>query len=118
MKTVLKLLIALAVLNAAARGGLAYWNFYQLKDGTQELLTFGVDATPEELRDQVVAKASELDIPVGPDDVDIRREGVRTSAVVEYTQPVELFPTYVRPMKFSFVVDAVSMRAGKTLPHR
>jgi hypothetical protein len=118
MKTIIKLVIALAVLNAVARGGFAYYNYYQLKDGTQELLTFGVDATTEELRDQVVAKAAELDLPVDPDNVDIRREGVRTSALVQYTQPVEFFPTYVRPIEFSFTVDTVSMRAGKVTPTR
>ena len=41
MKTVLKLLIAVAIMNATARVGYAAARYYQLKDESQELVTFG-----------------------------------------------------------------------------
>ena len=112
MKTVIKLLVALALLNAVFRGAMAQWNYYQLKDGTQELLTFAEDASPEQLQAQILEQASSLNIPLDADNVDVRRDGQRSSAAVSYTQPVEFFPSYVYPMQFSFVVDAVSLRAG------
>ena len=112
MKTVVKLLIVLALLNAVARSAFSMWNYYQLKDGTQQLLTFGVDATPDQLVGEILQKASELRIPLDAENVDIRRDGMRTSAAVSYKQPIEFFPRYVYPIEFSFSVDAISIRAG------
>jgi hypothetical protein len=112
MKTVLKLVIAVALLNAVARGGLAQWNYYQLKDAAQQLLTFGIDASPEQLQNEIVEKATELGIPLEAENVDVRRDGLRSSAVVAYTQPIEFFPSYVYPMQYSFTVDTLAIRAG------
>ena len=113
MKTVVKLVIVLALLNAVARSAYAWWNYYQLKDGTQQLLTFGVDVTPDQLLGEIVQKATDLDIPLDAENVDVRRDGLRTSAAVSYSQPIEFFPRYVYPVEFSFTVDTISMRAGK-----
>jgi hypothetical protein len=112
MKTVIKLIIAAALINAVARGAWAQWNYYQLKDGAQQLLTFDVDATPEQLESAILDKAMELDLPVDADDVTVKRDGLRSSATVSYTQPIEFFPKYVYPMKFSFAVDTLAIRAG------
>jgi len=112
MKTVLKLLVAIALLNAVARGAIAQWNYYQLKDSAQQLITFGADASPEQLQGEIVEKASELDIALDADDVQVTKDGLRSSAEVSYTQPVEFFPSYKYPMKFSFIVDTLAIRAG------
>jgi hypothetical protein len=61
------------------------------------------------LRDEILAKAKELSLPIQPDDVRVRRDGVRTTAQAAYTQPVEFFPKFQYPIKFSFLVDAVSL---------
>jgi hypothetical protein len=112
MKSVIKLIIAAALINAVARGAWAQWNYYQLKDGAQQLLTFDVDATPEQLESAILDKAMELDLPVDADDVTVKRDGLRSSATVSYTQPIEFFPKFVYPMKFSFAVDTLAIRAG------
>ena len=112
MKTVIKLVIAAALINALARGAWAQWNYYQLKDSAQQLLTFDVDASPEQLESAILDKAMELDIPLSADDVNVKRDGLRSSATVAYTLPIEFFPTYVRPMRFSFAVDTLAIRAG------
>ena len=114
MKTVVKLVIVLALLNAIGRSAYAAWNYYQLKDGTQQLLTFGAEATPDQLVQEILQKATELRIPLDAEHVDIRRDGDRTSAAVAYTQPVELFPRYVYPVELSFSVDALAIRAGNS----
>jgi hypothetical protein len=114
MKTVIKLIIAAALINAVARGAWAQWNYYQLKDGAQQLLTFDVDASPDQLESAILEKATELDIPVEPDDVAVKRDGLRSRATVSYTQPIEFFPKYVYPMKYSFAVDTLAIRAGNT----
>lgn len=110
MKTLLKLLVAAAIINACARGAMAAWSYYQLKDGAQQTILFGADATSAQLRDEIVRRAAELELPVEPAQVEVTREGVRTVAQAAYTQRIELFPGYERPFDFSFTVDALSVR--------
>jgi hypothetical protein len=105
LKTLVKLLIALVILNAAARGAVAAWTYYQFKDATQQLVLFGSRTPPGELRNRIVAKAAELNVPVEPEDVSVEREGVRTRAGAAYVQPVEFFPRYIYPINFSFTVE-------------
>jgi hypothetical protein len=105
IKTIVKVLIALVVLNAAARGAMATWKYYEFKDAAQQLVIFGVDSTVAELHDQVLARAQDLEVPVTPEDVTIQREGVRTWAEARYTEPVEFFPRYRYPVEFSFSVE-------------
>jgi hypothetical protein len=114
MKTLFKLVIALLLLNAVARGAWATWNYYQLRDTAQQLVLFGQKATSTQLREEIVAKAKELNVPVGASEVTVQRDGVRTVARVAYTQPVEFLPNYAYPIKFTFLVDAVSL--GGTPP--
>jgi hypothetical protein len=109
MKTLFKLVVALLVLNAAARGAWSMWSYSQFKEAAQQVVLFGQKATPEELQSSILARATELKLPVSPDDVVVRRDSVRTVAEATYTQPVEFFPNYRYPVKFSFQVDAVSL---------
>jgi hypothetical protein len=112
MKTIIKLLIALAIINATARVGLAAAKYYQLKDQSQELVTFGGNVQPGELQDQIVAKAEALQLPLNSDDVEVTRQGLHTTATAAYTQSVEVFPNYDYPIKFQFTVEGINMGAG------
>jgi hypothetical protein len=109
MSAAIKLLIAAAFLNAAARGGYAALRYYELKDETEQLIRFGTSQTSSQLHDKIVAKAQELQLPVMPEDATIRRDGVRTIAHVGYTQSIELLPRYNRPFDLSFDVEAFSL---------
>jgi hypothetical protein len=109
MKTLFKLVIAILVLNAAVRGGLATWQYYQFKDAAQQVVLFGQRADPEDIQANIVARATELSVPIRPDDVKVSREGTRTVAQGYYIQPVDFFPNYPWPVKFTFVVDAISL---------
>ena len=44
-----------------------------------------------------------------PDDIKISRNGTRTIAEGSYVQSVPFFPNYPYPVKFTFLVDAVSL---------
>ena len=109
MKTIIKLVIAIVIANAAIRVGLVAAKYYQLKDQTQELLTFGANATPNELQNQLIAKAEALGVPIVPDDITVSRDGLHTIASIAYSQAVEVFPNYKYPIKFQFTADAISM---------
>jgi len=109
MKTIIKILIALAIVNAVARVGIATAKYYQLKDACQELVTFGAQASPNEIENRVIQKAADLSVPLNPDDVNVSREGFRTTVAAAYTHQVEVFPNYTYPIKFHFSVDALNM---------
>jgi hypothetical protein len=114
MKTLIKLLIAVAIVNATARVGMAAARYYQLKDQSQELVTFGGSAVPGELQNEILLKAEELRLPLASDDILVTREGLRTTATAAYTDSVELFPNYKYPIRFQFKVEGVNMGAGVT----
>ena len=109
MKTIIKILIAIAILNASARVGMAAAGYYQLKDASQELLTFGAQASPGDIQNHILQKAQGLNVPLAAGDVEVTRDGLRTTAKASYTQGVEVFPNYIYPINFKFSVEALSM---------
>jgi hypothetical protein len=109
MKTFLKILVAVAILNAAVRGGMAFAGYYQLKDATQEMVTFGANASAGVLQNQTLQKALELNVPLNPADVDVSKDGLHTRVTASYTQPVEVFPNVSYPFNFHFTVEALNM---------
>jgi hypothetical protein len=111
MKTIVKLLIAAAILNGTARAAMAAWRYYQFKDAAQQTLIFGADATISQLHERILQRAMELALPVEPQDVEVTRSGPRTVATASYTEAVELFPRYSYPFDFSYTVDAVAVNA-------
>jgi len=108
IKTVVKLLIALAVVNAAARAGMTAWSHYQLKDAAQQLVLFGTRVPTAELSNQILDKAVELDVPLERRNIEVGRDGNRTVVYASYTQPVEFFPSFIYPLELSFSVEIFS----------
>ena len=109
MKTVLKLVIAVALLNAVVRGADSAWNYYQLKDAAARALLFGSQASSRQIHQQIMERATELRIPLEPDDLTVSWRSGRRIAEASYTQQIEFFPRYQYPVLFSFNVDAVSV---------
>ena len=104
MKTILKLLLVAAVLNACVRGASAAWTYYQFKDTTEQTLLFGGDAAVDTLKEQIMRRAAELEVPIDPQQLEVTRDGPRTAARASYTQPVEIFPGFQYPFTFEFNV--------------
>ena len=80
-----------------------------MTDAAQQVVLFGQRADPEDIQAGIVARATELSVPVRPDDIKVSRDGQRTVAEGYYVQPVQFFPNYPWPVKFTFLVDAVSL---------
>jgi hypothetical protein len=112
MKTIVKLLIVAAVLNAAARSAMAAWSFYQFKDASQQIAIFGGNTSESALHEQVMETAVRLGVPVEPEQVTVHREGTVTRIEAAYEQPVELFPSYTRLVPVSFAVEGRVMYGG------
>ena len=117
MKTLIKLIIAAVVVNAAYRGGSTYLKYYQFKDETQQMILFGQAEQVGDLTKQILGEATKRDVPLDADDVMVTREGTRTLAEVSYTENVEIFPRYFYPVSFSFNAEAYGV-AGATGPTR
>src|SRR5258705_3849712 len=113
MKNIIKILIAVVILNAAARVGMAAANYYQLKDASQQLVTFGAQVSPSDIQNNILQKAEAFDVRLAPDDVEVTRDGLRTTVKASYTQGVEVFPNYIYPINFRFSVEALSMAGLK-----
>ena len=109
MKTILKLVVALALVNAAVRGGLVAMSYYQLKDAAQQEVTWGGRTPPAQLVSNVLEKAAELNVPLDAENVEASRNGDLTVIGIAYTQPVELFPTFIYPVELAFEVQARTM---------
>ena len=119
MKTVIKLLIAIAIVNGVVRVGLAEAKYYQFKDQSQQLVTFGEDAPVSELQSQLADSAAELELPIASDDIEVTRQGQYTRATASYTQPIEVFPSYIYPMQFQFTVEGIKFAgAGGFARHK
>jgi hypothetical protein len=106
MKTVIKLVIAALLVNAAYRSGSAFLKYYQFKDETQQMILFGQGQSVSELTRQILGEATKREVPLDEQGVTVSREGARTVAEVAYTEGIELFPRYVYPMDFSFSAEA------------
>jgi len=111
MKTVLKLVIAIALLNAVVRGADSAWNYYQLRDAAERALLFGSSRTSQQVHTQIMESAAELRIPLKPEDLSIRWRTGRRVAEASYTQQIEFFPKYQYPVAFSFNVDTAAIGA-------
>jgi hypothetical protein len=118
MKTLIKLIIAAVLINAAFRGGTAFLKYYQFKDETQQMVLFGQSVPVRDLTAQILAEAVKRDVPVDDDDVMVSRSGTRTVAEVAYTENVELFPRFIYPVSFSFNAEAYGIpgAAGAAAP--
>src|SRR5512139_3414518 len=108
MKSIVKLAIVLAFINALVHGASAYWTFYQFRDAAEQMLVFAGREPSIQLHRQILEEAADLDIPLAPEDLSVRRTETRRTAQATYIQPVEFFPRYVYPLTFSFTVNALS----------
>jgi hypothetical protein len=119
MRTIIKLLIVAAVVNATVRVAAVSWQHYQFEDATQQVLLFGRSATETQLHDLIAQRAVDFEIPIDPASIEVVREPSRTLARASYIRPVELFPRYFYPMDFSFEVDTLAVNpatVNKVLP--
>jgi hypothetical protein len=106
IKTVIKVVIALLVLNAIFRAGLVAWDYYELRDEAQQQIIFGTGTSANDLHNRILVKAMELEVPLVSENLVVRRDGQRTFVEARYTAPVEYFPNQFYPAELSFAVDA------------
>lgn len=118
MKTIIKLIIAVVLANAAYQGGSVFLKYYQFKDETQQMILFGQAETVTALTSQILNEATKRGVPLDGDGVNVTREGMRTVAEVSYNDKVEVFPRYFYPLDFSFSAEAYGVAGASPINPR
>jgi hypothetical protein len=109
LRTGIKLLAVLLVLNATYRLGVAYWEHYQFQDAVQQLVQFSDRATADDVRSAVLSLADEHGIPIAAEALDVTRESRRIHVRAAYTRELELLPRYRRPWDFDLDVTVLTL---------
>ena len=82
MKTLIKLLVAAAIVYASWQCGNAYLKFYRLKDAAQD---------------------------VDPDKIAVRRTPNHTYVTTSYVEKIEVLPSFFYPWEFKLDIDVLTM---------
>jgi hypothetical protein len=111
LRTLLRLVIAALLLNAAARVGMAYVRYYQFKDDVEQEARFGDKETAASLQQRVLQIAQEHGIQIYPADVVVTKNRKQTTVAALYGEELELVPRlYHREHLFEFEVSVAPVR--------
>jgi hypothetical protein len=111
LKLIIKLAIVALVANAAWHVMSAYMSYYKFKDAVQQTTQFGNDKSIDQLRTRIIALAADYDVPIGDDDLSIKRESQHTIVDGSYSKTIDLLPGYARPWTFQVHLDTFSEAA-------
>jgi len=102
IKTIITLAFLVAVVYCGFKIIPVYVNSYELQDYIRQQNPFWVTqrASAEAIRNNILAKAQDLNLPLKPDDVKVEVGGGRTSVQLDYTISVDL-KVYTVPLHFT-----------------
>ena len=112
MKTLIKLLVAVAIVNAAGRYGLSAWTQYQFRDAVQQILLFGADASDDELKDEIMIEAERQDVPLEREALEVQQRDMVVAARASYLDEIEIFPRYIYPKTWEFSLEVRHLEMG------
>ena len=92
MKTILKIVIGLALVTACFNASRAALADYQFQDDVQQALLFEPRASEEDIVEMVLKFAREYDIPIKEEGIVVRQVGQDVRAEMTYTKSVPLIP--------------------------
>lgn len=92
MKTLIKIIIALAIVTAAFQASRASFANYKFQDSVHEALLFNPRATDQEIIGAVMQVALEQGIPVEAGNIDIKQIGADLIVDITYETEVKLLP--------------------------
>ena len=102
MTTIIKLVLAFALLTAAFQGARATMSNYEFQDEVEQALLFAPNASDAEVTEKVVSLAEEYGLPVSAEDVTISQRAADRMVDISYTAEVAFIPGIItQPIKFS-----------------
>jgi hypothetical protein len=109
MKTLIKLIIAAAIIHATWKAGNAYLRFWQFKEEVTEIAQFGVHQADNVLHNRVLDTAKRMEIPIDAEKLTVQRRQARIVIDASYVEPVELIPSYFYPWHAKMHVDVLTL---------
>lgn len=112
MKTILKILLAVLVINACVQGGRSAWRHLEFKDAVDQEARFGSSKTPSQLRDRLIQLGAEHGVTLAPEDVTVEKRGVQTYVALTYREGIPVVPAvyvYQRSFAFTLLVEPLHM---------
>lgn len=102
MTTIIKLVLAFALLTAAFQGARATMSNYQFEDAVEQALLFAPDSTDAEVTQQVLTLAAENGLPVEAEDITISVLASDRIVEITYTMDVAFIPGLItQPITFN-----------------
>ena len=102
MTTIIKLVLAFALLTAAFQGARATMSNYQFQDEVEQALLFAPNASDAEVIEKVVTLAEEYGLPVLAEDVTISQRAADRMVDISYTAEVAFLPGIItQPITFT-----------------
>lgn len=102
MTTIIKLVLALALLTAAFQGARATMSNYQFEDAVEQALLFAPSSSDAEVTQQVLTLAEEYGLPVQAEDITISQRASDRIVDISYTADVAFIPGLItQPIKFN-----------------
>jgi hypothetical protein len=98
------LLALLAVIGIAAKLIPIKIRSAELYDFMEEQALFAGRRTPEQLKNAILGRAEELELPLDKKNLDVKRSGGRIRIRARYVVPVE-FPGYTYMWSFEQIID-------------
>ena len=115
IKAGIKLGIAALVANATWHVFLAYSAHYRFRDSVERAAQVRGNQTDDQLREAMVDIAAENDIPIAPEEIVVKREGISTLVKAEYKRDIDLLPGRPYPWSFSFQLSTYPAEPGQLL---
>jgi hypothetical protein len=111
MGTLIKLVIAVLVLNAAAKAGVSAFSHYQFVDAAHEAMVYLPNASDDQLVQTVARIAHDYEVPIDEDDIALRHDGPDIIVEFSYDREINLVPgIYTKSWTFSPVISVRSLR--------
>jgi hypothetical protein len=106
VKIFVKIVLAALVVHACWRATNVFLRYYKFKDGVHETVLFSSGKPDSVIEERVLELAHELDVPVRPENVSVRRVDNRTIIDANYTDRIEFVPTKFYPWQFKVNVES------------
>ena len=117
MTTLIKIVLALVLITATVRAGMAALAHYQFTDAVQQAMLFAPNASDAQLVQSVLKMAQQHEVPITQDDVTLRHRGTDIVVEFSYSKSITLIPgVYTRSWTFSPSVSVRSLRLPPPTP--
>jgi hypothetical protein len=116
IRALIKLALVAIVVHGAVKVVPVFWNHVRFRDACEEIAKFSSKKPEPEILARVLAKASQFEVPVTQDAVQVRKQGALTFITADYTAQLEYFPSRFYPYSFAVKVQGVPPAYGEFLP--